>query len=94
VQAILWPIVSWIFREVVIKFVILGALFVVVAELMPIVIGWITPFVSTTALNGAFALIPSSGWYFFDLFKLDVGFPLLISAAVYRFLIRRIPLIG
>jgi hypothetical protein len=33
-------------------------------------------------------------WYFLDLFNVTAGIPLLLSAWVTRFIIRRMPVIG
>lgn len=93
-QFILWPIVTWIFREVVIKFVIFAALFAVVAFLVPKAIGYLGGFIGTSGLSAVFGAIPSGVWYFLDMFQLDYGLPLVISASVARFLIRRLPVIG
>lgn len=92
--AILAPLVSWIFRTVVIKFVILTAVFAVMAIVIPKAIELIAPFLGVTSLNTAFGGVGSGVWYFLDFFALDYGLPLLISAAVTRFLIRRLPIIG
>lgn len=92
--AFLAPVVGFAFREVVIKFLVLTAIFVVVADLMPFVLGKVLPFANVTSLNALFSQIPPGVWYFIDFFRIDVGLPLLISAWVARFLIRRTPVIG
>lgn len=92
--AILWPVISWIFREVLIKFVIFSALFAVVSFLVPYVVQFLGTFISSTGLTNAFAGIPDGVWFFLDLFRLDYGIPLIISSMVSRFLIRRLPVIG
>lgn len=93
-QAILWPIVTWLMREVVIKFVIFTALYGVVAFLVPYAHSYLGNFISTGALTSAFSGLPSGIWWFLDLFRLDYGLPLCISAIVAKFLIRRLPVIG
>ncbi len=93
-QAILWPIIVWILREVVLKFVVFTVIFAVVAFFVPYAVNYLGSFASTSALNSAFAGIPAGVWYFLDLFRLDYGAPLVISAYVSRFLIRRLPVIG
>jgi hypothetical protein len=37
---------------------------------------------------------PSAAWYFLDLFAFSTGLPIIISAFLTRFLIRRLPVIG
>lgn len=91
---ILWTLLSWLLREVVLKFIIMGAVFVIVAELTPLVVQYLGNFLSTRDLTSAFSGIPAGVWFFLDFFALDVGVPLLITAHVSRFLIRRIPFIG
>lgn len=92
--AILAPLVSWIFRGVVVKFVILTGLFAVMAILIPKVIDLVAPYLAVTFLTNAFNAIPPAMWWFIDMFQLDVGLPLLFSAVITRFLIRRMPVIG
>lgn len=92
--AVFWSLLSWTFRQVVLKFLVMGVIFVIVSELTPLVIEHLGGFVGANYLSSAFSGIPSGVWYFLDFFALDVGFPLLISAHVSRFLIRRIPFIG
>lgn len=92
--AIFAPVVSWIFRGVVVKFVVLTAVFAVMAALIPSAISLIAPHVGAASLTGAFGGLDSGVWWFLDFFALGYGIPLLISAAVTRFLIRRLPFIG
>lgn len=94
ILAIFAPMMSWMFRAVVIKFVVLTGVFAVLAIVIPKAVGLIAPFLGVTSLNSAFGGIDSGAWYFLDFFALDYGLPLLISAAVARFLVRRLPIIG
>lgn len=88
------PLVVWVFRDVVIKFLIFTALFAVVAFLVPKAIAMITPWIGTGGLSSAFGGLGSGVWFFLDFFQLAYGVPLVISAFVTRFLIRRLPVIG
>jgi hypothetical protein len=54
----------------------------------------LAPFLGVTSLNTAFGGVNTGDWYFLDFFALDYGLPLMISAVVARFLIRRLPVIG
>ena len=92
--AILAPLVSWIFRGVVVKFVILTAIYAVMAVLIPAAISLISPSISSAGLTSAFGGLDSSVWFYLDFFQLGFGLPLILSAAVARFLIRRLPFIG
>lgn len=82
---------GFVFRQLVVKFVVLFALYFVVQAFVGVLGGFI-PDVST--LNGAFGGIAAGTWWFLDLFAFSQGLPLVITAFAYRFLIRRIPLIG
>jgi hypothetical protein len=93
-QAILWPLISWVFREVVVKFTVFTAIFAVVSYLVPFVETWIGAIVSPSALSGAFASIPAGVWWFLDSFQFGFGVPLIIAAFVGRFVVRRLPVIG
>ena len=93
-HAILWPIVSWIFREVVVKFIVFSAVFALVGIVVPFAVGYLLPYIGVGSLTAAFAGLDAGVWFFLDAFQLGYGLPLLISATVSRFLIRRLPLIG
>ena len=85
---------SWLVKGVVIKALVMGVVFVVVAELTPLVIDYLGNLISPGGLTTAFSGIPPGVWFFLDFFALDFGLPLIMSAQVARFLIRRIPFIG
>lgn len=93
-MGILWTVVSWIFKEVLLKFVVMGSIYVAVSGLSPLVIQYMGDFIYPQFLTSAFAGIPSGVWFFLDFFALDLGLPLMISAYIARFLIRRLPVIG
>lgn len=93
-QALLWPLISWALREVILKFLIMGAVFVVVSELVPLIVELLAPFIGVANLDTVFSALPESLWWFLDFARLDDGLPLVISASVARFLIRRIPFLN
>lgn len=93
-QAILWPIVSWIFREILIKFVLLTGMIFMIGMVVPMAVQYLGAHIGTSGLTGAFSALPAGIWYFLDYFRVDMAVPLLISASVARFLIRRLPFIG
>lgn len=82
---------GFVFRSVIVKFALYFGLYFVTTEFMGI-LGTLLP--SSNSLNGAFSGITSGVWYFLDLFAFPQGLPLIISAFVTRFIIRRIPIIG
>lgn len=87
----LFSFLGSLLRAIVIKFVIFTALFLIVS-------GFIT-YLSTklpdaSSLTTGFGALSNSVWYFFDFFAIPFGLPLLLSAYVLRFMIRRIPVIG
>lgn len=84
-------VLAWAFRALVIKFVVFTALYLVVYELVSVMASWLP---SGASLTSAFAGIGAGTWYFLDMFAVSVGVPLLVSAYLTRFIIRRIPVIG
>ncbi|MRW91032.1 DUF2523 domain-containing protein [Duganella sp. FT80W] len=84
-------VLAWLLRTVLIKFVVFTALYMIVSELVLAMESWLP---SGDGLTNAFAGISSATWYFLDLFAFSTGLPLIISAALTRFVIRRIPIIG
>lgn len=87
-------LVSWVFRTVVIKFVVLSACVAVVTFLVPVVISKVGPFILPTSLTSAFSSVTPGMWFFLDVMGFNYGLPLVIAAMVSRFLIRRLPVIG
>ncbi|MGK5021060.1 DUF2523 family protein [Janthinobacterium sp. LB2P10] len=84
-------LLGFVFRSVLIKFVVFFALFFIVTEFIEV----LSPMLPDgAALDGALGGIPSSVWYFLDLFNVSAGIPILLSAWVTRFIIRRLPVIG
>lgn len=85
---------AWLVRGAVVKFLVMAALFFIVYEFTPVLLSYLSNWLGISALTSSFSSIPSSVWFFLDFMALDYGVPLLISAYVTRFLIRRIPIIG
>lgn len=94
VLTIFSPLLTYFLRAVVVKFLVFTAVIALVTFLVPFAVKWVAGFISPQALNGAFNGIPDGVWYFADFFALDYGLPLVFSALVSRFLIRRLPVIG
>ena len=92
--AILYALAGWILRQVVIKFVVIGAVYALLVLLVPMAVGYVAPFIGSSSLTSLFAAVPDSVYFFLYFFRLDVGLPLTISAFIAGFLIRRLPLIG
>ncbi|MGK5077383.1 DUF2523 family protein [Janthinobacterium sp. HLX7-2] len=86
-------VLGFVLRGVVVKFVIFTLLFAVVSGFVT-VLQAAGVFPSAAGLTGAFGGIPAGMWYFLDLFRFDVGIPMVLSAYGARFIIRRIPFIG
>lgn len=82
---------GFIFRTVLLKFVVFSVLFFIVTEFISVLAGLLP---GSASLTGALGGIPSGVWYFLDLFNVTLAVPLLLSAWVTRFTIRRIPIIG
>lgn len=97
VGVLLWPLISgaftWLFRKVIITFLVLTALEAVVVFLMPKVFGFLASFLGVD-LDVFFNGLSDGIWWYLNYFRLDYGLPLMISAIVARFLIRRLPVVG
>lgn len=84
-------VLAFLVRSILVKFVVYFALFFVTTEFIA-VISDILP--TGSDLSSALGGVPADVWYFVDLFNVSAGIPILLSAWVTRFIIRRIPLIG
>lgn len=91
---LLAPVIGFLVREVIVKFIVFTAVFALVAYLVPKAVGYLSPFLGLGSLTSAFSGLGPGVWFFLDFFNLAFGVPLLISAFVARFLIRRLPVIG
>lgn len=88
---------SWLFREVVIKFLVFTAIYFLISNLannLAEFLGGQSLGLSPSALTNLLSQLPAGTWYWLDLFSFTQGACLIFSAMVYRFLIRRIPFIG
>lgn len=86
-------LLGFVFRSVVVKFVVFFALWFITTEFVGVLqqVG-ILPTVA--GLNASLSGISATTWYFLDLFAVSQGLPMIISALVSRFIIRRLPVIG
>ncbi|WP_230580710.1 DUF2523 family protein [Xenorhabdus bovienii] len=83
---------GFIFKGIVAKFFLFFALFYITTEFIPIIIDWFLP--KSTNLAVLFSALPDSIWYFLNLLQFPLGVPMVISAMLARFIIRRLPIIG
>ncbi|MFM0318157.1 DUF2523 domain-containing protein [Paraburkholderia nemoris] len=80
-------------RSVVAKFFLYFALYFFVTEAISLLqSSHVLP--TAASLAGAFGAIGNDMWYFLDLCAFSFGAPLVVSAYVTRFIIRRLPIIG
>jgi hypothetical protein len=84
-------ILAWVFRSVLVKFVVFFALYFITTEFVTVISGLLP---TSTGLNGALSGIAANTSYFLDVFAIQQGLALVVSAYATRFLIRRIPVIG
>lgn len=94
VLGIFSPLLQWVFRGVIVKFVFMAALFAVLSFLVPKAIEYLAPYTGVATLTSAFGGLGSDVWFWLDFFALGYGVPVMISAYITRFLIRRLPVIG
>ena len=88
-----WSLLSWLFRSVLVKFVVYFGLYFFVSEAVQYLqSSGMLPSAST--LSNAFGGIGADVWYFLDLCSFSYGAQVIIAAFAARFVIRRIPLIG
>ncbi|MBJ7311305.1 DUF2523 family protein [Rugamonas sp. CCM 8940] len=86
-------LLGFVLRSVIVKFVMFFALFFVTSGFISYLSSsGILP--SADVIGSSLGSVPSAVWYFLDLFAFSAGLPLILSAMLTRFIIRRIPLIG
>lgn len=86
-------ILTYILQGAIIKFVILTALYYVVAWIGEAVLSQldISPL---TGLQTLLDSLPPGILFFMGVFRFDVGLPLILGAMLTGFVIRRLPIIG
>ena len=82
---------AWLVRSVLVKFVVFFALYFITTEFVSVITSLLP---SSSSLNGALSGIAANTAYFLDVFALQTGLSLVVSAYATRFLIRRLPIIG
>lgn len=90
-QAILWSIVSWLLREVIVKFFIVAGVYVVITVMLPLMLDLLSPYLGVATLSQAFSSLPPTLWFFLEVARLDVGLPSMLTVAVSLFILRRVP---
>ena len=86
-------LLGFLVRSVVAKFFLYFALYFFVTESVSY-LQQSGVFPTSASLSNAFGGIGEGVWYFLDLCAFSVGAPLIVSAFVTRFIIRRLPIIG
>ncbi|WP_354684019.1 DUF2523 family protein [Cupriavidus necator] len=86
-------LLGFVFRSLVVKFVVFFALWFITTEFVGVLqqVG-ILP--TAASLNASLSGLSATTWYFLDLFAVSQGLPIIISGMVSRFIIRRLPVIG
>ncbi|KDR24881.1 DUF2523 family protein [Caballeronia grimmiae] len=85
-------LLAFVLRSVIAKFFLYFALFFFVTEAIGFLQGaHILPSASSLQVFGS---IGEGVWYFLDLCSFSVGAPMIVTAYVTRFIIRRLPIIG
>lgn len=86
-------LLGWVFRGLVIKFIILSAIYYVVTWIAESVLNQldISPL---TGLQTVIDALPDGILFFMGVFRFDVGIPLILGAMLTAFIIRRLPIIG
>lgn len=85
---------GWLFGQAVLKGLILTALTLLITFLGEWLWSLLPSFMSSQALTNALAVLPSGIWWVLDYARIPYGLPLVLTASVVVFLIRRIPVIG
>lgn len=91
--ALLTAVFGWLMRTVILKVFVFAVLFYVSTEFSQYLITKLATYDSNN-FDSLFANFTPAMWYFFEFGALDIGLPMIFSAAVTAFCIRRLPIIG
>lgn len=84
-------VLAWVFRSLLVKFVLFFALYFITSEFVGFVVALLP---GTSAVDDALSGIGATTWYFLNVFEIQAGVAMVVSAYVTRFIIRRMPIIG
>lgn len=84
-------VLAWVFRSLLVKFVIFFALYFITTEFVSLIVNLLP---DGSSINSTLAGIGSATWFFLDTFQIETGISAVVSAYATRFIIRRIPVIG
>lgn len=84
-------VLAWVFRSLLVKFVIFFALYFITTEFVSLIANLLP---DGSSINSTLAGIGSTTWFFLDTFQIETGISAVVSAYATRFIIRRIPVIG
>ncbi|EFF3840439.1 DUF2523 domain-containing protein [Escherichia coli] len=85
--SVLYGVLGFLLRSVIVKFTVFFALYFIVQEFVPLILDMVNRQLPLLALISS---IPDSLKYFFSVFKVIDGINIILSAFVTRFIIRRI----
>lgn len=89
--AALGEMLAFVFRQIVVKFVLFTVMYLLLTQLAPMVTSYLPDGADVSLL---FNRLPSAVLWFLNISAFDVTFPMIIVAYFTRFFIRRIPFIG
>lgn len=87
---------AWLFRAVVIKFVLFTGLMLLLVPLMNFLVGLFANNGQNPIgnLGYIFGTLPLDVSWFMGVVRLDLGVPMLLAAFITAFFIRRLPFVG
>lgn len=84
---------AWIFRVIVFKSMVFGVLYYITSEFFAYLVGKMAG-AALGGLQSSVDGLPGSVLWLLQVFRVDVGLPMVLAAAGLAFTIRRIPVIG
>lgn len=83
--------IAFVFRAVVIKFVLFTSVYLFISEVVPLIISHLP---SAGNISELFSRLPSGVLWLLNVFSVDIFLPVIVSAMFTRFFIRRIPFLN
>jgi hypothetical protein len=91
VLSALFSFAGWFAKSTMVKFGLFFGLFFVTSQFIELMVPLLP---GASSLQSAFSTLSPGLWYFLTIFQVPAGVPMVLSAYVTRFMIRRIPVIG
>lgn len=94
ILAALTQVIGWLASAGTLRWIFSAVLLALGTILIDALLTLLPAGISAAGITSGLGVLPPQAWYFIDMFRVQQGTSLVLSAYVARFVIRRLPIIG